>query len=219
MIAAIYARKSTEQNGVGEEARSVARQIAHAKEYAAKKGWTVVDEHVYTDDGISGAEFERRPGFVRLMNALKPKPPFDALIMSEESRLGREQIETAWAMKQLVTAGVRVWLYLTDTERTLDSPTDKLLLSVASYADEMERDKARQRTRDALVRKAQHGYVCGGTVFGYDNVPVSGPDGRRAGVRYQINEAQAAVVRRIFELTAQGYWRERVAKLLNERRL
>ena len=34
--AAVYARKSTEQNGVGEEARSVARQIAHAKDYAAK---------------------------------------------------------------------------------------------------------------------------------------------------------------------------------------
>jgi len=33
------------------------------------------------------------PGFVRLMNVLKPRPKFDVLIMSEESRLGREQIE------------------------------------------------------------------------------------------------------------------------------
>jgi hypothetical protein len=31
------------------------------------------------------------------MNALKPKPPFQVLMMSEESRLGREQIETAYA--------------------------------------------------------------------------------------------------------------------------
>lgn len=38
MIAAIYARKSTEQNGVNEEEKSVARQILHAKEYALKKG-------------------------------------------------------------------------------------------------------------------------------------------------------------------------------------
>ena len=29
------------------------------------------------------------------MNALKPRPPFQVLVMSEESRLGREQIETA----------------------------------------------------------------------------------------------------------------------------
>jgi len=42
------------------------------------------------------------------------------LIMSEESRLGREAIETAYALKQLVTGGVRVFFYLEDRERTLD---------------------------------------------------------------------------------------------------
>jgi DNA invertase Pin-like site-specific DNA recombinase len=78
MIAAIYARKSTEQNGVGDEEKSVTRQIEHAKAYATKKGWTVHDDSVYVDDGISGAEFVKRPGFLRLMNALKPKPPFRA---------------------------------------------------------------------------------------------------------------------------------------------
>src|SRR3990167_1697198 len=127
MIAAIYARKSTEQN-TGDEEKSVTRQIAHARAYAARKGWTVAEAHVYADDGISGAEFVKRPGFLRLMNALKPRPPFQVLVMSEESRLGREQIEVAYALKQLTQAGVHVWLYLEDRERTLDSPTDKLLM-------------------------------------------------------------------------------------------
>jgi DNA invertase Pin-like site-specific DNA recombinase len=49
MSAAIYARKSTTQD--------------------------IIDEHVYVDDGISGAEFANRPGFLRLVNALKPKRP------------------------------------------------------------------------------------------------------------------------------------------------
>jgi DNA invertase Pin-like site-specific DNA recombinase len=53
MIAAIYARKSTEQNGVADEARSVARQIEHARAYAVRKGWTVDETHVYVDDGVS----------------------------------------------------------------------------------------------------------------------------------------------------------------------
>ena len=82
MIAAIYARKSTDQTGVADEQKSVARQIDHARAYAARKGWTVLDEHVYVDDGISGAEFANRPGFLRLMNALKPRPPFQVLVMS-----------------------------------------------------------------------------------------------------------------------------------------
>jgi hypothetical protein len=42
MNAAIYARKSTEQSGVAEEAKSVTRQIDNAKAYALKMGWSVV---------------------------------------------------------------------------------------------------------------------------------------------------------------------------------
>jgi DNA invertase Pin-like site-specific DNA recombinase len=106
MIAAIYARKSTDQN-LPDAEKSVTRQVEHATAYATRKGWTVDRAHVYSDDGISGAEFVKRPGFLRLMTALKPRPPFQVLVMSEESRLGREQIETAYVLKQLVDAGVR----------------------------------------------------------------------------------------------------------------
>ena len=38
MIAAIYARKSTEQNGTADEAKSVTRQIDNARAYATRKG-------------------------------------------------------------------------------------------------------------------------------------------------------------------------------------
>ncbi len=109
MVAAIYSRKSTDQTGVADDQKSVQRQVEHARAYARRKGWTVPDDYIYIDDGISGAEFANRPGFLRLMNALKPGPPFQVLVMSEESRLGREAIETAYALKQLVTAGVRVF--------------------------------------------------------------------------------------------------------------
>jgi DNA invertase Pin-like site-specific DNA recombinase len=168
MTAAIYASKSTDQSGISDEQRSVARQVEHARAYAARKGWQVLDEHIHIDDGISGAEFANRPGFLRLMNALKPRAPFQFLIMSEESRLGREAIETAYALKQLVQAGVRVFFYLEDRERTLDSPTDKIMMSLTAFADELEREKARQRTYDAMQRKARAGHVTGGRVFGYD---------------------------------------------------
>ena len=224
MICAIYARKSTEQNGIADEAKSVTRQIEHARVYATRRGWTAAAEHVYADDGISGAEFATRPGFLRLMNALKPAPPFQVLVMSEESRLGREQIETAYALKQLVTAGVRVFFYLEDRERTLDSPTDKLMLSVTAFADEMEREKARQRTTDAMVRKARAGHVTGGRVFGYDNREVladeAGPDGRRRRLHVErvVNPAEAAVVGRIFELCAAGRGFKRIAATLNHER-
>ena len=76
MTAAIYARKSTDQSGVSDEQKSVARQVDNARAYAARKGWTVLNEHVYVDDGISGAEFDKRRGLQDLRSALKPRPAF-----------------------------------------------------------------------------------------------------------------------------------------------
>jgi site-specific DNA recombinase len=216
MIAAVYARKSTEQTGVADEQKSVARQIEHARQYAIRKGWTVEDQFVFVDDGISGAEFLHRPGFIRLMSALKPRPPFQVLVMSEESRLGREQIATGYALQQIITAGVRVFLYLEDRERTLNSPIEKAMLSLQTMGDELEREKARQRTYDAMERKARAGHVTGGRVFGYQNVIVNGSNGQRSHVRREVIAHEAAVIRRIFQLCADGLGLKAVAKLLND---
>src|SRR5512146_3010272 len=162
MIAAIYARKSTEQTGVADEACSVTRQIEHAKAYALTKGWTVAEEQIYADDGISGAEFVKRPGFLRLMNALKPKPAFHVIIMSEESRLGREQIQTAYVLQQIMDAGAGVWLYLNDQERKLYTAMDKIMGLLAGFAAETERENASQRTHDdrLLIRIHWTSFPC-----------------------------------------------------------
>ena len=128
----------------------------------ASADWAVSEAHVYMDDGISGAEFASRPGFLRLMNALKPRPPFQVLVMSEQSRLGREAIETAYALKQLVQAGVRVFSYLEDRERTLDSPTDKIMLSLTAFADELEREKSRHCIAGNLCGTSRGSATLGG---------------------------------------------------------
>ena len=215
MIAAIYARKSNEQNDRSKEDTSCARQIAHARQFAVEKGWTVVDEYVFEDDGIGGAEFAKRPGFLRLLNSLKPHPPFQVLVMSEGSRLGREQIETAYALKQIITAGVQVWTYLDKRQRTLGTPVERAVMAVEGMADEIERDKARQRVTDALVQRARAGHSCGPAPFGYVNVPVVGADGKRSHVKLQVNPAEAAIVQRIFRESANGTGFARLAKLLN----
>jgi len=127
-------------------------------------------------------EFVKRPGFIRLMNALKPAQPFQILIMSEESRLGREQIKTAYALQQLTDAGVQVWFYLSNQERKLDTAMDKIMGSLTGFASEIEREQAQQRTYDAMMRKAKAGHLTGGSVFGYDNIDIVGttPDAKVA---------------------------------------
>jgi site-specific DNA recombinase len=216
MTAAIYARKSTEQSAVANEAKSIARQIEHAKTYAIKKGWAVDERFIFSDDAVSGAEFgKRRPGLLRLMNALKPKPEFQVLIMSEESRLGRDRIKTEYHLQSLTEAGVRIFFYLTDQEARMDDATSALLGTLKLYAAQMEREKAQQRVYDTMVRKAKAGHVTGGTCFGYTNVVITDASGRRSHVEYQINPAEAAVVKRIFELYVAGHGFQTIAKLLN----
>jgi hypothetical protein len=136
--------------------------------------------------------------------------------MAEESRLGREQIETAYALKQLVAAGVRMFFYLEDRERTLESPTDKVMLSLTTFADELERERARQRTYDAMVRRARAGHSTGGRTFGYRNQRVvDSISGRQSHVVREIDPQEAEVVRRIFELCASGSGYASIAKQLN----
>ena len=96
-------------------------------------------------------------GFVRLMNMLKPRALFDVLIVSELSRLEREQLETGYACKQLAQAGARIFGYLESREVMLDGATDKFMLSAMNFAAEVEREKARQRVTDAMSRKARAG--------------------------------------------------------------
>lgn len=150
MIAVIYARKSTDQHAVADAEKSVTRQVEAATAYAVRKGWTVDPARVYVDDGISGAEFgaRRRPALMRLLNALTPRPPFGALLVSDRDRIGREQIETSYILKQLIRAGVQVFEGKGPDGRaiTLGSPTDKVIMAVEDFAAEVERDKARQRT-------------------------------------------------------------------------
>ena len=63
-----------------------------------------------------------------------------------------------------------------------------------------------------MAKKAKAGYVTGGRVFGYDNQRVNGH------VERVINDAEAAVVKRMFQMAGEGAGFRRIAKTLNDER-
>ena len=216
MRAAIYARRSPDDDS----AKSVERQISHARSYALKKGWTILEDHVYVDDGISGAEIRNRAGLLRLLNALKPRPPFGAVVMSEASRLGRDRLRTELVARDLFEAGVRIFYFLTDEEERLDTPELRFVMAARGFAAEMEREKSRQRTRDAHLARAKRGHVTGGVVFGFKNVAVyNGADASgnplRSHVRLEVHSAESEIVLGIFKMYADGYGQRKIARALN----
>src|SRR4051812_4323843 len=106
--AAIYARISKD-DGDG-RSESVQLQIKKAREFAAANGWSVSEEHIFKDEGISGAEYVNRPGLHQLMASVpkRGKPPFEFLILSEASRLGRDTARNLVYVVDLTEHGVRI---------------------------------------------------------------------------------------------------------------
>ncbi len=211
MIAAIYARKSTEDERSAEDGKSTARQVDLARAFAVKQGWAVADQWVVTDDGVSGANFTARPGLVRLLDGAAQKPrPFDIVVVMSLDRIGREQVQTSGVIRQLHAAGVQVWCYQDAHRVKFDSPVDKLMVGIGGFAAEEYRHAVRAKTIEALRRKASLGHHVAGQAFGYTLVR-KGDHSER-----EINPDQAEVVKQIFEWSAQGYGNDRILRKLTE---
>lgn len=210
MIAAIYARKSTEQHGADADAKSVQRQIENAGAFAASKGWTIASAHVYADDAISGAETSKLRDRQRLIDVITRGAPFQVLIMRDASRFSRRDGDEAFSeLKALARAGVAVWFYQDGTRFEYGNFAANITGIVRAEMNAEFRRQIATWTREAMVRKAKAGHVTGGALFGYDNLRLDGHVERR------INDAHAAVIRQIFELCAAGAGLKQIAKTLN----
>src|SRR5262245_42488414 len=149
MRACLYARKSTAENGKHDEAKSCEQQIAAATEFCQRRGWSVVAK--FGDDGISGAEFQRRPGFRALREALEASPrPFDVVVVMEFSRLGRDTPRSLAALLEIEEAGCQVWSYLDGERVSLGSESDEMKAVFKAMGASSERRRASERTHSAM---------------------------------------------------------------------
>lgn len=211
--ALLYLRKSTDEH----QADSIDTQREGARRFVVEKLLgEVVGEIV--DEGESRAEFKRRPGWARMLAMCAAKErDFDAIVVRDESRLGAGARLTV-ALDDILAAGIRVWHYATGQEVQLDSAEQKIMTAIKSAMAENERAKTAERTREALERKAERGLNVGGRCYGYDNLRVSGTDGK-SHTDYKINESEAKVVREAWSRFAAGESERAIAVGLNARGL
>ncbi len=103
---AVYARKSTEQKGVAEEEKSVARQVELAQAFIARQGWGLAEGHTYVDDGISGAETTKLEARKKMLAAAESaRRPFDVIVIMSLERLSRDDEELPTVVFALRDAG------------------------------------------------------------------------------------------------------------------
>ncbi|WP_170320056.1 recombinase family protein [Polyangium spumosum] len=211
MRAALYVRRSTEEH----QADSIEVQTGEGRRYIERKGWSLDPAHVFVDDAVSRAEFKKRPGLFSMLNAAEKKA-FDVVVVRDESRLGGDTNRTSLLIQDLLDSGARLFYYFSDEEVRVDGAIDKFMVSVRSFASELEREKISQRTRENHSVKARKGLVTGGKTYGYSNVEVKDGE-RRLRVEYAINEDEAKIVREIFTRYADGEGLKSIAKDLNAR--
>jgi DNA invertase Pin-like site-specific DNA recombinase len=135
---------------------------------------------------------------------------FSVLIVRDVDRLSRNDEELPGIIYSLRDAGVEVWSYSERSRVDTATAMHRGMLTMRATFAAFEREAGQQRTREAMRSKAARGYVAGGTVYGFCNVRTEGH------VLREIVPAEAAVIRRIFDMTADGVGYQRIARRLNE---
>lgn len=205
MKAGIYARLSVEESGKD----SVAVQIDLCRAEAKRRGLTVATAHEFSDE-VSGAAVGNRPGFKAMMQAAEQRQ-FDTLIVRDLERVARS-VDLGPICRDLDFWNVRL-IGLDGSDSTDSSFRLKSGLSSVMSVEFIE--KIRTMTRLSHRARAQDGHSTGGRAFGYTTVPVD-PSNPRSRRRYVIDESVAVVVRRIFELYADGHSLVGIATRLND---
>ena len=195
-----YGRVSTEHE---EQLSALGNQMEWYTDLALRNpNWTVVAQ--YIDEGITGTQMKKRPSFMRMIEHAK-EHRFDLIVTRELSRFARNTVDALNATRELKQYGVEVY-FVNDGIWTMDGDGEVRLTIMASIAQDESR-KTSERVKAGQKMSREKGVLYGsGNIIGYDRV-----DGT-----YVINEEQAATVRRIFNLYAEGHGETTVAKMLIE---
>jgi site-specific DNA recombinase len=200
---ALYARYSTDK----QRETSIDDQLRQARGRAEREGWEIVTQHA--DEGTSGSVpvALRKGGKALLADALAGR--FDVLIVEGLDRLSREVGEQETITKRLEYRGVRI----IGTSDGYDSQGKgkKVMRIARGLVNELYLDDLREKTHRGLAGQFDRGFHVGGVCYGYRSEPT--PDGK--GRCLVIDDTQAATVRQVFELFADGHSTRAIAHRLN----
>src|SRR5215510_10747306 len=189
MEVALYARVSTPRQ---QQHQTIEQQLRRLRDaVAAHPDWHVVDEHIYCDDGYSGATL-KRPGLDRLRDRVA-MAAVECVLITAPDRLARNYVHQMLLVDELTQRGCRVEF----VERPMSNdPHDQLLLQIRSAVAEYERTLIAERMRRGRQAKLRSGQLLPWTraPYGY----LLDPDRPRDASRVRIDPVQAAVVEHMF---------------------
>ena len=196
--AVAYARYSSAQ----QRDVSIEQQLKDIRAFAEREGYTII--HEYADHAKSGFKNSDRRTDFRAMLLAASTGAFDTVLAWKVDRFGRNRRESAMFKGQLADHGVSV-VYAMEPipDGAAGCLTEGMLEAIAEWYSRNLSENVKRGKRDNATKCMFNG----NRLFGYRR----GPDGH-----YALDDAEAAVVRRIFTLYSQGYSCVSIARILND---
>lgn len=200
---AVYTRKSNDENLTG-EVTSLDNQKAACRAYIqiqTEKGWREYPE-VFDDPAESGKSL-KRPAIQRLLQRIQ-EGKVQGVMVYKLDRMTRNSRDFHMLLELFEKHNVA---FISATE-SIDtkSPQGRLMTAIMVQFAQYDREMDVERSKDFHLARARKGLWCGGIApLGYDLKEK----------QLVVNESEAAIVRRIFELYLKRPSALRVAEELN----
>ena len=203
-ITALYCRLSQEDENKG-DSNSIQNQRAILEKYAKDNGFENIQ--VFIDDGYSGVSFNR-PDFQRLLEMME-QGKVATLITKDLSRLGRNYIEVGNYTEMLFPRWNVRYIAVNDNYDSLYSEGNEFAPFKNLFNEWFARDTSK-KIRAVVKAKAERGERVSTQIpYGYKKDP-------DVKAHLLIDEETAPIVRRIFELCAQGMGPMNIGNVLSK---
>lgn len=193
----IYARVST--GAQAERQLSIPAQLFAMREYAAQRGWSIVEE--FTEEGVS-ARTTARPALIGLLSRCRQsEPAIDVVLVHKLDRVARNLADHVAIQGSLKAANVRL---ISVTEQLEDSVSGKLVEHVMASIAEFYSANLSEEVKKGLAQRIRQG--------GWPHLT---PPGYRRGSSdktprpIEIDPVKGPLLREAFERWAGGAWTQR----------
>ena len=189
MRVAAYARVPATRQA---QALGIEQQLDRLRVAAAERGWELEDQHVYRDDGYSGARIGR-PGLDRLRDHAA-LAELDIVLVTAPDRLARNYVHQVLLIDELAARGCQVEFL--DRPMSAD-PHDQLLLQIRGAVAEYERTLIAER-----MRRGRQARLRAGTLLPWTTAPFGyrlDPERPRRADAVRVEPGEAALVAQLFD--------------------
>ena len=206
LITALYPRLSHEDELQG-ESNSISNQKRILEAFAKQNGFTNL--RWYTDDGFSGANFQR-PGFQAMLADIEAGK-VGTVIVKDMSRLGRNYLQVGFYTEMLFPQkGVR-FIAVNDNVDSANGGMDNDFTPLRNLFNEwLVRDTSKKIKAVKRAKGMSGKPVTSKPVYGY----LMDED-----ENYIVDEETAPVVRQIYQLCLAGNGPTKIARMLTEQQI